>query len=240
MRYKTRKLQLLAILEAISKNNMYWSSMKLVREIVSKMPDVPVVNDTEIEKLLLSLPLDTVDATRDELQGQAKVNAVFAHLFQPWQPGVAKVENRGDPAVLRTGQSQERRQAGVQQCQDVAEDDFEVSRRSGGNDRVRQFLLDEASRRNVSFYPGASTCTRHCAASNCASSTCFARHQRPAKPGCSPPWRWFLEANTKSLPDAALVESLDHAAALKSSNRFDIKSCADYGEFVTSLVISSR
>ncbi|XP_011634006.1 uncharacterized protein LOC105425113 [Pogonomyrmex barbatus] len=60
--YKTKKLRVLAVLGELSKSNAFLSlaySINFAKRIVSKMPDTPAVNDTEIEKLLLPLPLDT-------------------------------------------------------------------------------------------------------------------------------------------------------------------------------------
>ncbi|KMQ90742.1 hypothetical protein RF55_9468, partial [Lasius niger] len=60
--YKTRKLQVLAVLNELSKSSAFQSrlqSINFAKRIVSKMPDIPAVNDTEIERLLLPLPLST-------------------------------------------------------------------------------------------------------------------------------------------------------------------------------------
>lgn len=59
--YKTMKLRVLAVLDELSKSEEFQSSLYSIdfaKRIVSEMPDVPVVNDTEIEKLLLPLPLN--------------------------------------------------------------------------------------------------------------------------------------------------------------------------------------
>lgn len=59
--YKTKKLRLLAVLDELSKSDAFrsWSdSIDFVRRLVGKMPDMPKVNDTEIEKLLSPLPLN--------------------------------------------------------------------------------------------------------------------------------------------------------------------------------------
>lgn len=59
-KYKTKKLRLLAILDELSKSESFRSSadsINFMRRIVRKMPDMPKMNDTEIEKLLLQLPL---------------------------------------------------------------------------------------------------------------------------------------------------------------------------------------
>lgn len=59
-KYKTKKLRLLAILDELSKSESFRSSadsINFLRRIAHKMPDMPKVNDTEIEKLLLQLPL---------------------------------------------------------------------------------------------------------------------------------------------------------------------------------------
>ncbi|EFN88534.1 hypothetical protein EAI_03190 [Harpegnathos saltator] len=59
-KYKTKKLRLLAILDELSKSEIFRSSadsVSFVRRIVSKMPDMPRLNDSDIEKLLLQLPL---------------------------------------------------------------------------------------------------------------------------------------------------------------------------------------
>ncbi|KYN12161.1 hypothetical protein ALC57_15653 [Trachymyrmex cornetzi] len=60
--YKTKKLRVLAVLNELSKSNAFQSSLSSInfaKRIVSKMPDIPMVNDTEIEKLLSTLPLNT-------------------------------------------------------------------------------------------------------------------------------------------------------------------------------------
>lgn len=60
--YKTKKLRVLAVLDVLSKSNAFQSSLDSInfaKRIISKMPDMPTVNDTEIEKLLLPLPLST-------------------------------------------------------------------------------------------------------------------------------------------------------------------------------------
>ncbi|KYM94938.1 hypothetical protein ALC62_14533 [Cyphomyrmex costatus] len=60
--YKTKKLRVLAILDELSKSNAFQSSLSSInfaKRIVSKMPDVPMINDTEIERLLSPLPLNT-------------------------------------------------------------------------------------------------------------------------------------------------------------------------------------
>ncbi|XP_032686107.1 uncharacterized protein LOC116851126 [Odontomachus brunneus] len=59
-KYKTKKLRLLAILDELSKSESFRSSadsINFMRRIVRKMPDMPKMNDTEIEKMLLQLPL---------------------------------------------------------------------------------------------------------------------------------------------------------------------------------------
>lgn len=59
--YKTMKLKVLAVLDELSKSDEFQNSIYSIdfaKRIVSKMPDIPVVNDTEIEKLLLPLPLN--------------------------------------------------------------------------------------------------------------------------------------------------------------------------------------
>lgn len=59
--YKTMKLRVLAVLDELSKSKGFQSSLysiNFAKRIVSEMPNVPVVNDTEIEKLLLPLPLN--------------------------------------------------------------------------------------------------------------------------------------------------------------------------------------
>ncbi|XP_070158427.1 uncharacterized protein [Polyergus mexicanus] len=58
--YKTKKLRVLAVLNELSKNNEFkpWLySVNFAKRIVSKMPNIPVVNDMEIERLILPLPL---------------------------------------------------------------------------------------------------------------------------------------------------------------------------------------
>ncbi|XP_029178728.1 uncharacterized protein LOC114946420 [Nylanderia fulva] len=60
--YKTKKLRVLAVLNELSKSNVFqpWQeSMNFARNIIGKMPNAPAVNDTEIERLLLPLPLST-------------------------------------------------------------------------------------------------------------------------------------------------------------------------------------
>lgn len=60
--YKTKKLRVLAVLNVLSKSNVFQSSLDSInfaKRIVSKMPNMPMVNDTEIEKLLLPLPLSS-------------------------------------------------------------------------------------------------------------------------------------------------------------------------------------
>lgn len=60
--YKTKKLRVLAVLNELSKNNAFqpWlRSINFAKNIISKMPNIPAVNDTEIERLLLPLPLST-------------------------------------------------------------------------------------------------------------------------------------------------------------------------------------
>ncbi|KYN37582.1 hypothetical protein ALC56_07781 [Trachymyrmex septentrionalis] len=62
--YKTKKLRVLAVLNELSKSNVFQSSLSSInfaKRIVSKMPDIPVVNDAEIERLLSTLPLNTSD-----------------------------------------------------------------------------------------------------------------------------------------------------------------------------------
>ncbi|KYQ54529.1 hypothetical protein ALC60_06553 [Trachymyrmex zeteki] len=60
--YKTKKLRVLAVLDELSKSNAFQSSLSSInfaKRIISKMPDMPMVNDTEIERLLSPLPLNT-------------------------------------------------------------------------------------------------------------------------------------------------------------------------------------
>lgn len=60
--YNTKKLRVLAVLNELSKNKEFkpWlHSVNFAKRIVSKMPNMPVVNDTEIERLILPLPLNS-------------------------------------------------------------------------------------------------------------------------------------------------------------------------------------
>ncbi|XP_011685814.1 PREDICTED: uncharacterized protein LOC105448768 [Wasmannia auropunctata] len=60
--YKTKKLRVLAVLDELSKSYAFRSSLHSIdfaKRIVRGMPDTPAVNDTEIERLLLPLPLTT-------------------------------------------------------------------------------------------------------------------------------------------------------------------------------------
>lgn len=62
--YKTMKLRVLAVLDEISKSKEFQHSIHSInfaRRIVSKMPDVPLMNDTKIKDLLLPLPLNMFD-----------------------------------------------------------------------------------------------------------------------------------------------------------------------------------
>lgn len=59
--YNTKKLRVLAVLNGLSKNKEFkpiLHSVNFAKRIVSKMPNIPVVNDTEIERLILPLPLN--------------------------------------------------------------------------------------------------------------------------------------------------------------------------------------
>ncbi|XP_077279628.1 uncharacterized protein LOC143907024 [Temnothorax americanus] len=59
--YKTMKLRVLAVLDELSRSKEFNSSLysiNFAKRIVGKMPDMPVVNDTEIARLLLPLPLN--------------------------------------------------------------------------------------------------------------------------------------------------------------------------------------
>ncbi|XP_050454591.1 uncharacterized protein LOC126853143 isoform X2 [Cataglyphis hispanica] len=59
--YNTKKLRVLAVLNELSKNKEFkpiLHSVNFAKRIVSKMPNMPVVNDTEIERLILPLPLN--------------------------------------------------------------------------------------------------------------------------------------------------------------------------------------
>jgi len=61
-KYKTKKLRVLAVLDELSKSSAFQSSLysiNFAKRIISKMPDMPMVNDTEIERLLSPLPLNT-------------------------------------------------------------------------------------------------------------------------------------------------------------------------------------
>ncbi|XP_011881415.1 PREDICTED: uncharacterized protein LOC105569512 [Vollenhovia emeryi] len=59
--YETMKLRVLAVLDELSRSKQFQSSLYSINfaiRVVSKMPDMPIVNDTEIEKLLLPLQLN--------------------------------------------------------------------------------------------------------------------------------------------------------------------------------------
>jgi len=245
-KHKTRKLQLLAILDAISKNNMYRSSIKL-REIVSKMPDVPIVNDTEIEKLLLWLPLDTVDAT--QLVKSCKVAMLMPYLPIYFNLNSGESRKSKIAEILHYCELANPKSIGKQVFNNVKvllkrAPDFDVSRDQveillGSipciNFSSMRPLLRFLSKRdvtpllpwNLDLYETSRTFKLRILDLLAAlRGVKDLRNDRMLSALES------LETNAKSLPDAVTVTS-DYLAALKSSKRFDIKPCADYREFVT-------
>ncbi|KAL0106354.1 hypothetical protein PUN28_016227 [Cardiocondyla obscurior] len=79
--YKTMKLRVLAILNQLTKSREFQSSLDSIDfaiKLVDKMPDVPTVNDTEIEKLLLPLPLNVFNIKL--LVKNCRVEALMPHL----------------------------------------------------------------------------------------------------------------------------------------------------------------
>jgi len=91
--YKTKKLRVLAVLNELSKSNAFepWlHSVNFAKRIVSKMPNVPAMNDTEIERLILLLPLSTF------YMKQLLTNCKLANLM-PYLPihfNLASLESR--------------------------------------------------------------------------------------------------------------------------------------------------
>lgn len=91
--YKTKKLKVLAVLGELSKSNAFKSSQYLIRfakTIVSKMPDMPMVNDTEIERLLSPLKLN--DFYLKLLIKNCKVTTLMPHL--PIHFNLSSIESR--------------------------------------------------------------------------------------------------------------------------------------------------
>lgn len=91
--YKTMKLRVLAILDELSRSKKFKSSLDSInfaKRIISKMPDTPTVNNTEIERLLLPLPLNNFYVT------QLVKNCKLANLM-PYLPihfNLSSIESR--------------------------------------------------------------------------------------------------------------------------------------------------
>ncbi|EFN74705.1 hypothetical protein EAG_02898 [Camponotus floridanus] len=91
--YKTKKLRVLAVLNELSKSNAFgpWlHSVNFAKRIVSKMPNVPVMNDTEIERLVLLLPLSTF--YMEQLLTNCKLASLMPYL--PIHFNLASLESR--------------------------------------------------------------------------------------------------------------------------------------------------
>ncbi|XP_072762541.1 uncharacterized protein [Anoplolepis gracilipes] len=91
--YKTKKQRVFAVLNELSESNEFKSwkhSVNFAKRIVSKMPNIPVVNDTEIERLILPLPLNTFYVR--QLVTNCKLTTLMPYL--PIHFNLASLESR--------------------------------------------------------------------------------------------------------------------------------------------------
>ncbi|RLU17025.1 hypothetical protein DMN91_011094 [Ooceraea biroi] len=250
-KYKTKKLQLLAVLETLSKNDTHRSSLDAInfaRRIVSEMPDVPMVNDTEIKKLLMSLPLGIIHVTH--LVKNCKVATLTPYL--PIHFNLSSVESRKIKItkILRYCELANPKNVDMKQAFSSVKmllktaSDFDVTRDHLevliGTIPCTHFssikpLLRFLSKTDVtSLLPWSLDLyeTSRTFKQRILDLLAALRDIKELRNDKMLSAFESLEMNAKSLPDAVPVTP-DHIAVLKSPKRFDVKSCADYGEFVT-------
>lgn len=249
-KYKTKKLRLLAILDELSKSDTFRSSLdsiSFVRRIVSKMPDVPKVNDTEIEKLLSPLPLNTFYVRH--LVANCKMDALAPYLPIHFDLGSIETRKRKVAKIL-------------QYCKLANPKDVSTRQALTNAEALLEGLSDfDITREHVEVLIGAIPCTHF------TSLKPLLRFLAKVDVASLLPWdldlykaRTFklrvfdlltalrnvkelqndqmfsaldsLETNAKSLPDEVTVPQ-DRVANLKAVTGIDDKSCEEYREFVT-------